>query len=315
MNYKRLSGKKILVTGATGYIGPHLCRRLCTYGLDVHAVSRTVRSMNEESIHWWQGDLTDIATVRDLLNAIKPEVIFHLCGYAAGGRDLELVLPTFNSNLITTVNLLTVATEIGCERIVLPGSLEEPDVDSNEPVPSSPYAAGKWAGSAYARMFYKLYKTPVVIMRLFMTYGPGIQDASKLLPYVITSLLEKRSPELSNGQRQIDWIYIEDVVDGFISAALARDVEGSTIDLGSGDLVSIRSIVGKLAEIIDADVNPLFGALPARPMEQVRAADVTDTCDKIGWRPRTSLKKGLENTVNWYKERLMNSMEVDSIKQ
>jgi UDP-glucose 4-epimerase len=177
-------GQKILVTGASGFIGPHLCRKLSKYGADVYAISRTGEGFSNNShIRWSRGDFSDIATVRTLLTDIKPDVIFHLAGHAAGGRELELVLPTYHSNLTTTVNLLLVATEIGCDRIILPASLEEPDVDDLEVVPSSPYAAGKWASSAYARMFHKLYGTPVVILRVFMTYGvlPGLLGLSGTL--------------------------------------------------------------------------------------------------------------------------------------
>lgn len=306
----RFSGKKILVTGASGFIGPHLCRRLCMDGADVHAVSRSIRSNSDNSPRCWRSDLSDISTVRKLLNTIRPDIIFHLSGHAAGGRGLELVLPTFHSNLTTTVNLLTIATETGCSRIVLPGSLEEPD-DSNA-TPSSPYAAGKWASSAYARMFYKLYKTPVVNLRVFMTYGPGKQDPRKLLPYVITSLLQKRAPELGGGQREIDWIYMDDLVEGLIASAQAPGVEGDTIDLGSGVLVSIRTIVQKLTDMIDPEVKPLFGALPERSMEQVRVANIEDTYNKIGWKPTISMEKGLEFTVNWYKEELRKTSETAS---
>ena len=298
----QFSGQKILVTGASGFIGPHLCRRLCRSGADVHAISRKAYSSNENCPHWWHGDLTDISTVHNLLNTIRPDVIFHMAGRADGTRDLELVLPTFHSNLTTTVNLLTVATEIGCRRILLPGSLEEPDVANTEVVPSSPYASSKWASSAYARMFHKLYKTPIVILRVFMTYGPGKQDTRKLIPYVVTSLLSGQTPKLSSGQRKIDWIYIDDVIDGLISAAQAPDVEGRMIDLGSGSLVSIQTIVKQLVNMTDSNLKPLFGTAPDRPMEQVRVANTANTRALIGWKPKTPLERGLKYTVNWYRE-------------
>ena len=304
----QFSGQKILVTGASGFIGPHLCRKLCKNGADVHAVSRMKYSGGGNCPSWWQSDLTEFESVRKLLDAIRPDIIFHLSGHAAGGRGLELVLPTFHSNLTTTVNLLTVATEIGCRRIILPGSLEEPD--SGNEIPSSPYAAGKCAASAYARMFHELYKSPIVILRLFMAYGPGKQSPRKLLPYVVTSLLKGETPKLSSGERRIDWIYIDDVVDGMIAAAEAPDVEGRTIDLGSGVLVSIRDIVQQLAKMIEPKLNPLFGDIPERPMEQVRVANVDETYARIAWRPAVPLDKGLEYTVSWYREQLKGSREV-----
>lgn len=299
---EKFSGKKILVTGARGYIGPHLCRRLIRYGAEVCAVSRKTSDVDHESLQWWEADLTAIEVVRKLIDAVRPDIIFHLAGCAAGGREIELVLPTFQSNLTTTVNVLTAATDTGCRRIIIPGSLEEPDACGAEVVPSSPYAAGKWAGSAYARMFFRLYKTPVVILRLFMTYGPGRQSLRKLIPSLIISLLQGQSPKLSSGEREIDWIYIDDVIDGLLAAAVAREVEGATIDVGSGMLVSIRSLVEQLLKVMHSDVCPEFGALGDRPMEQVRVANITETFSKIGWMHRTPLEEGLQKTVTWYKE-------------
>lgn len=302
MEFSQLGGRKVFVTGAGGFIGSHLCRMLHERGAEVHGVSRSMRDNGEGNMHWWQGDLADASIMRNLLATIKPDIIFHLASYVAGSRDLQVVRPTFESNLASTVNLLTIASEIGCHRIVLTGSLEEPGSDSGETVPCSPYAAAKWASSSYARMFHALYRTPVVMTRLFMVYGPGQKDVTKLIPYVTLSLLNGQSPKLGSGHRQIDWIYVEDVVEGLIVAAQAPQVEGRTIDLGSGTLISIRTIVQNLANRIGSQVELLWGALPDRPMEQTRVANIAETYDITGWRPKTSLAMGLERTVDWYKE-------------
>ncbi|MEW6188199.1 MAG: NAD-dependent epimerase/dehydratase family protein [Thermodesulfobacteriota bacterium] len=299
------SGQKILVTGGSGFIGPHLCRALSNSDAEIHAVSRKVVPTSGKSPRWWSGDLSEINTARSLVQTIRPDVIFHLAGYAVGGRDLSLILPTLSSNLMTTVNLLTAATEIGCRRIVVAGSLEEPTPE--DLVPSSPYAVSKWAGSAYARMFFQLYKTPVVIARIFMTYGPAEPNLNKIIPYVIRSLLRGESPKLGSGKREVDWIYVQDVVEGLIRAAEAENIEGGTVDLGSGELVPIRKMVEKLFEILGADLKPVFGTLPDRPLEQIRVADIEGSRARLGWRPQTSLEKGLERTVDWYK----NQMEKD----
>jgi UDP-glucose 4-epimerase len=188
MDFSQLGGRKVLVTGAGGFIGSHLCRTLLQHGAEVHGISRRTPVNSEGEMHWWQGDLADMSTIRNLLTAIKPDIIFHLASHVAGSRDLKLILPTFESNLVSTVNLLTVASEIGCHRIILTGSLEEPESDCVDTIPCSPYAAAKWASSSYARMFHALYRTPVVLTRLFMVYGPGQKDLSKLVPYVTLSV-------------------------------------------------------------------------------------------------------------------------------
>ena len=305
-------GKKVLVTGASGFIGSHLCKRLYDDGAEVHGISRKTQSADINTLRWWQGDLSDVTSVRNILTAVKPEIIFHLASHVVGARSLEIVLPTFYSNLASTINLLTVATEIGCNRIVLIGSQEEPEQGDTLVIPSSPYAAAKWSGSAYARMFHALYKTPVTIVRLFMVYGPGQQDVNKLIPYVTLSLLKGQAPELTSGQRLVDWIYIKDVVNGLLTMAQAQNIDGCTIDMGSGTLVSIHDVVQQLVHIINPDIEPLFGRVPDRPMEQVRVANIKNTSNEIGWKPITPLKKGLEFTAKWYRTQLYNKNEIDS---
>jgi nucleoside-diphosphate-sugar epimerase len=298
------SGETILVTGATGFIGSHLCRRLGDGGAEVHGVSRAEQPREESGPRWWQGDLADLSTVRDLMAAIRPTVVFHLASHVAGARDAGLVVPTFRSNLTSTVNVLAVATEVRCRRVVLASSMEEPEPGNADAIPSSPYAVAKWAGSAYGRMFHALFQLPIVILRIFMVYGPRQRDVSKLVPYVTLALLRGESPKLTAGRRLVDWIYVDDVVDALLAAARSTGVEGCTIDVGSGELVPIRTVVEHLVRLIDRRIEPLFGALTERPLEQTRVADVTRSTALMGWKPGTALEDGLRHTVEWYRRHI-----------
>ncbi len=146
-----------MVTGATGFFGSHLCRRLRDTGAEIYAVSRNAREDAGAGFRWLQADLNDISAVRRMLLEVRPDVVFHLSGIATADVGLELVLPTFHALLVSTVNLLTVAAEIGIPRVILAGSLQEPKPDDADPTPSSPYAAAKWASSAYGRMVRRIY--------------------------------------------------------------------------------------------------------------------------------------------------------------
>jgi UDP-glucose 4-epimerase len=299
-----ISSKKVLITGASGFLGTHLCDRLCRNGAEVYAISRQIRTSEHPNLHWWQSNLEDLEAVEKLLTKIQPDIIFHLSGNVTGAAGSELVLSTYHSLLTSTVNILTVASNIGCDRLVLIGSLEEPDSSNHQIVPASPYAAAKWASSAYGRMFHQLYQTPVVIARTFMTYGPG-QPTHKIIPSVILSLLQNQPPKLASGKREVDWIYIDDVITGLIATAKMPNIEGSTFDLGSGILIPIRQVVEKITDLLGAPVQPLFGVLPDRPVEKVTIANTSITQTQLNWQPVTTLEKGLLQTIDWYKNQLL----------
>jgi UDP-glucose 4-epimerase len=301
----RLGGRRVLVGGASGFLGSNLCHRLLAAGAEVHAVSRRREAAEGSSdIQWWQCELVDAIAVQDLIGRVKPDVVFHLGGMVTADPSLEMVAPTFHSLLGSTVNVLTAMTRAKCGRVVLVGSLEEPTGDSVDALtPSSPYAAAKLAVGAYARMFVRLYQTPVVVVRAFMTYGPG-QKPTKIIPYTIMSLLRREAPRLSKGQRALDWVYVDDVVDGFLRAAAHPGIDGRTLELGSGTATSIQDVVMRLVRLIDPSVTPRYGIEPDRPDDRIRVADVEATENAIGWSPRTPLDEGLARTVAWYRRRL-----------
>src|SRR5262249_24363716 len=145
-----------LVTGARGFLGSHLCRRLIECGAEVHAVarSRSPEGSPSKNLHWWQVDLENLGATRDVFSRVKPDVIYHLSGHVTAASDIRHVLPTFRSLLLTTVQLLTIAAEIGCRRIVLTASLNEPQMGQVDSSPGSPYSAAKWASNAFGRMFH-----------------------------------------------------------------------------------------------------------------------------------------------------------------
>ena len=298
-----LSEQRLLVTGASGFIGERLCQRAVERGATVHAVSRR-GPVSRQEIRWERADLADHAAARDLVRRVRPDVVIHLASEVSGGRGRELVLPMLEANLVTAVNVMLACADAGGGRLVLAGSMEEPDLGDPEAVAQSPYAVAKWAALAYARLFHAIYELPVVHLRVFMVYGPGQRDLRKLVPYVTMSLLQGQVPKLTSGARAVDWIYVDDVVDAFLRAAVAPRVEGTSLDIGSGELVTVRALVARLCDLIGGDVEPDFGAIEDRPLERVRVADFLSAANAIGWRPHTMLEEGLKQTVDYYRSHL-----------
>jgi UDP-glucose 4-epimerase len=299
-----LAGQRVLLTGASGFIGARLCERATQLGAVVHGVSRRPSPNASPAFRWEHLDLTDEAAVRALVRRVRPEVVLHLASEVSGDRSPEVVLPMLRANLVASVNVMLAGREAGCRRVVLAGSMEEPDFGDADAVAQSPYAAAKWAALIYARMFHALYELSVIHLRIFMVYGPGQRDLRKLVPYVTSSLLRGQAPELMSGEREIDWIYVDDVVDAFLAAAITPGAESASLDIGSGKLVPVREVVARLARLVGGSTEPTFGALPDRKLERVRVADPAIAAAAIGWRPRTSLDHGLARTVEFYRGQL-----------
>jgi UDP-glucose 4-epimerase len=147
-------------------------------------------------------------------------------------------------------------------------------------------------------MFRALYSLPVLVLRIFMVYGPGQRDPTKLVPYVIRSLFRGEPPRLTSGERPVDWIYVDDVVDAFLLAALAEELKEDSVDIGSGETVTIRELVERLVQIVNPEIEPIFGDIPDRPLETREVADVRLAEEVLGWTPKTSLDEGLGMAVD-----------------
>ncbi len=301
-----ISGKNVLVTGASGFIGTKLISLLDGREAQIHGVSRNVREARSDNIQWHKGDLADVKWVDPLLKEVRPDIIYHLAGMVTGSQSLDTVIPMFQNTLQTTVNLLKSAVENGCGRFIMAGSMTE-ETD-NDRTPGSPYAAAKIASSYYTRMFHSLYGLPIVNTRIFMTYGPGQMDLVKIIPYVIISLLQGKAPRLSNGSRLVDWVFVDDVAKGLLSLAGSKNIVGGSVDFGSGHLTSIQEVVEKIVTLTGSNLDPDFGALQNRLLEPVVSARTEETFKKIGWAPEVSLNQGLEETVEWFRDQLDKGM-------
>jgi UDP-glucose 4-epimerase len=283
------AGKRVLVTGASGFIGVHLCQGLEQRGAEVFGASRSSGC-----------DVADSELFEQVVREFKPDSIFHLASSVSGSRDPTEIIPTFRNNLLTTVNVMMAARKFGVRRVLCMGSLQEPQQVHLESA-NSPYAAAKAAATVYARMFASLYGVPVTVARTFMVYGPGQKDTSKVLPYVITRLLKGMPAELSACRHSFDWIHVRDVVDGLLAIHDSNDLEGKIVDLGTGRLTPVADVVSSAATILKSKRLLKFGAITDRKGEPVNMADTIETNRLTGWFPRIDLSTGLKETVGWYR--------------
>jgi nucleoside-diphosphate-sugar epimerase len=283
-------GRRVLVTGANGFIGAYLCRRLAADGAQLFAMTRAQH-----------GDLSEPGVAERVIKDFQPELVFHMASLARGGQSLDLVIPITVTNLVAAVRLLTAAAAQRTPRIVLAGSMMEPEGD--EP-PSSVYAVAKGAQASYARMFHALHGLDAVVARMFLVYGPDERNHERLLPYVARTLLRGEPAKLTSGQREIDWIYIDDAIEGLLVLGATDGLGGSRVDIGTGSVASVRKLVEDVARMTGSRSELIFGAVPDRDIEPSRLADVEDTYRRIGWRATIPLEEGLRRTIAWYRDEL-----------
>ncbi|GIH76201.1 NAD-dependent epimerase/dehydratase family protein [Planobispora longispora] len=295
----RWAGSRALVTGAAGFIGSHLARRLSELGAEVHAVSRRPRAAGHGET-WHRADLRDTDATAKLFGSVRPDVVIHLASEVNGARHRDVVLPTLESNLASTVNVLSAAADRPDTTVLLTGSAEEPRPGNGQAFPPSPYAMAKWAASGYAQLFHRLWNVPCTILRPTMVYGPGQRDTAKLVPYVTLSLLRGEEPSLTSGAKLADWIYVDDVVDAFVAAYDRGEAVGEGFDVGTGTSVSVREVVELLSRIIGGPARPRFGEVSDRPLDIPQTADPGPAAAVLGWRSTVELEEGLKRTVAWY---------------
>jgi nucleoside-diphosphate-sugar epimerase len=290
-------GTRVLVTGASGFLGRAAIHTLSLSGAEVHALARGASPAGTD-VTWWQADLSSGAGVDAAFRGARPQVVWHLAGLADGRPTESLTLPTIQHNITGTANALIAARKYECRRFLYCSSMEEPD--RGDGIPYSPYGASKFAAGLYAQLYHRAFGLETVLLRPYLVYGPG-QSAGKVIPFVIRSLLGGTSPRLTSCSREVDAVFVDDVIRGFAAASFAPGIAGMKIDLGSGTLVTLREIIDSIAKHVGGSALPLYGALPDRPHETAQAADLAPARSLLGWHPRVPLVEGLRITVSHFR--------------
>lgn len=299
-----LRDARVLVTGAAGFIGAHLCERLNAERARVLVLRRpeSVRSLDSGAgARTLTVALTDRAAVKAALEVLRPDLIFHLGGYVSGDRSAGAMRDAFDGNVLASANLLFGCADVVPEaRVVIATSLDASDPWTMRAETGSPYGISKLQVEILAGGMRSLHGLRVVSARVGMTYGPGDPNRQRLVPAVIESLLDGTSPHLSSGRRRCDWIHVQDVVAGLLALGTAERLTRFSLDLGTGQLTSIRGVAESIRAILRASPEIVFDSALDRPHDQERAAELELTRGECGWRPRIVLEEGLRDTIRWH---------------
>jgi UDP-glucose 4-epimerase len=310
-----LNGKRVLVTGGSGFIGSHLCRRLVEDGAEVYVMVKYNSVIdNVRLVSVWNTITPVEADIRnpDSLSAlrnIQPDIIYHLAAYNHVGDSFSQVSEAVNSNGIGTVNMLEAYD--GYERFVYISSSEVygyqetvPFREDAAPCPLSPYAVGKYMGELYARMRWHSANNPVVVIRPFNAYGPYQSPRAVIAETIIKCLLGEELLT-TEGKQTREFNFVGNLVDGFILAAESPKAVGNIINLGCGHEVSIRDLVLKIHSLTHSDSPLRIGELDTRSGEIWRmCADNAIAKKLLEWEPKVSLEDGLKVTAEWYRRYL-----------
>lgn len=296
----------IFLTGATGFIGRRLAERLVAAGADVTAlVLPGEANLLPDGVHAVPGDITIPEIVAEAITAAQPGLIVHLAAIGITNPDLPFTAACA-VNVGGVINVLDAARQVKTiNRIVLVGSSYEYGARRADDGldPFNAYSASKVAAWAFARTAFNAWGAPVVWMRLFQVYGPG-QRGQALIPAAIQAALNGDDFRMTAGEQQRDFVFVEDVVEGLLAAAVAPGIEGRALDMGTGQLHRIRAVVERIWALSGAGGRILAGALPYRPGEvPAISADVDRTRRLTGWEARTGLDEGLQQTIGGYVKR------------
>ncbi len=300
---------RVLLTGATGFIGSHVIRCLLARDCEIMILMRPQSDPWRIAdvlphLHVIHADLADVSNVADDICAFAPDVTVHLAWYGVGNRHRND--PQQVSNISATLNLLDVAHRAGTHSWIGLGSQAEYGVYNraiSEDTPANPttlYGVVKLSTCLLTQRLCRIYGMRWVWLRLFSSYGPG-DHPGWMIPYVILTLLRGERPALTAGEQRWDYLFVEDVAEAICSVMVKSNAQG-VFNLGSGEAHTVRSIVERIRDLIDPSLPLGFGEIPYRPDQIMHLqADITRLRQATGWKPMVSLDEGLKHTIDWYR--------------
>ncbi len=312
MNWR---GRRVLVTGAGGFIGSHLAEELTRQGARTRALVR----YNSTGRHGWLDDSplkTDMEIVaaditdRDLLKSAmrEIEIVFHLAALIAIPYSYHAPESYVRTNVVGTLRVLQAAREANVARVIqtstseVYGTARHVPIGEDHPLQGqSPYSASKIGADKIAESFYLAYGLPVVTLRPFNTFGPR-QSARAVIPTIVTQCLDGERIRLGALTPTRDLTYIADTAEGFLAAAAAEKAVGETINLGTGREIAIGDLAVLIGRLMGKTVRVESDPERLRPAASEVGRLKSDNGRArmlLGWQPKTLLEDGLRRTIEW----------------
>jgi dTDP-glucose 4,6-dehydratase len=311
------SGRRVLVTGAGGFIGSHVVERLVRSGASVRAFIRYTSRPDhgcltdlpveiQDQVEVYRGDLANPEALNDAVAGTS--VVLALGALIAIPYSYRHPREYVFTNVEGVVNVLEACRRHEVERLVhtstseVYGTAQRVPIDEDHPLQAqSPYAATKVAADQLALSYWRTFSTPVVVARPFNTYGPR-QSARAVIPTVITQALTRDRIELGSTSPTRDFLFVEDTARGLLRCAEADGVMGEVINLGTGVEISIRDLVRRVLELTQRDLPVIETDERLRPRNsevERLVADASKARELLGWAPEIGFDEGLRRTLEW----------------
>lgn len=315
-----LSGKKVLVTGAGGFIGSHVVEALVAAGATTTAMVRYnsgslignlafLDAKSRAAVRVVSGTIEDSDFVYQTIKG--QDIVLHLAALIAIPYSYEAPRTYVRTNVEGTLNVLEAARRYDIARVVqtstseVYGTAVRTPIDENHPLQGqSPYSASKIAADKLAESYCRSFGTPVVTLRPFNTFGPR-QSARAFIPTIISQALDREEVRLGSLTPERDMTFVRDTVDGFLAAATTPGIEGMTINLGTGTTYSVGWFAKRILDIMGVD-KPLVQEeerlRPAKSEVMKLVSDNTRAREVMGWSPKISLDDGLRRVIEFVRE-------------
>jgi len=322
----QINKNKILVTGAEGFIGSHLCEALVKKGAKVKALI-LYNSFNKEgwledipkhirnNIEVIPGDVRDKEFLTKLTKGV--DIIFNLAALISIPYSYNAPRSYLNTNTAGTLNILESARVSNCEKVISTSTSEvygtaiKTPIDESHPIQAqSPYAASKAAADLFLESYVKSFNLPAIILRPFNTYGPR-QSERAVIPSIIRQVLDDKikSIKIGNTDAKRDFNHVQDTVSAFISLAETNNKKidfGGVYNAGSGRAISIERVLKKIIKLTGSSKKIIQDKKRIRPKNS-EVHNLIASSKKLNrlnnWKPLFTLEEGLQNTINWWDER------------
>lgn len=298
MDTLNIKGKKILVTGGSGFLGKHLIHELINAGAEVAVID--IRKGQYTGVQYHQIDLNDIDALNKCLKTIQPEIIYHLAASLNRSRDFRITNELLNINLNGTVNLLNAIKNVSYDKLIYVSTsevygsktLKAPFKEEAQFIPASPYALSKYCAEVAIQTFSEIYDKNYSILRLFNFFGKKL-PMHFFLSQLIASLKSHKDFDMTEGEQLRDFLYIDDVIKALL---LVKDKKSNqqVFNVCSGRGQSIKDIALTLKSVLKSKSKINFGALPYRDNEVWNmVGDNTKIKDALGWEAYYSFDEGI----------------------